>query len=294
MFLSHSFIARFIEKYVLCPVCKLPEITLKVRKDLLKCKCRSCGKISKLDSVHKLSTYIMKNPPKDESEFKDDKKKGSKDKDKDDKPKKESKGKHKDKSKEEDGKEPAKEPKPKKVKDPAAAASTAKVEELSLTSPEMGEAINRVKSFKDKQKRTPQEIAEEIANVAISQGVKEDVKYYVGIHALLDEKLLWVQNPTVKDTLKYMVSKDGEKGQCWVILSLQRLVFKTFPELTARVNDIMSFLYNQEVLDEEVILKYYGQEASPKTDLLSTGKTFNADLNKQFKEAIKDFVAWLK
>jgi hypothetical protein len=144
------------------------------------------------------------------------------------------------------------------------------MEELSLTSNEMGEAIARVRSFKDKQKRSPQEIAEEIANVAISQGVKEDVKYYVGLHALFTDKIMseWIQEPVLTDTLKYMVEKDGEKGQCWTILALQRLMFKTYPTLAARANDIMNCLYNEGILTQETLLKYFDGENQTATEKL--------------------------
>ena len=58
---------KFIKKYVLCPKCKLPEIhgKIKVKKDKneIKCTCRSCGTISKLDSTHDFATYIKRNPP---------------------------------------------------------------------------------------------------------------------------------------------------------------------------------------------------------------------------------------
>jgi hypothetical protein len=55
-----------IDKFVLCPKCKLPEISIitKKGKDDIKGKCRACGNISKLDDKHKFSTYIRNFPPK--------------------------------------------------------------------------------------------------------------------------------------------------------------------------------------------------------------------------------------
>ncbi len=58
---------KFIKKYVLCPKCKLPEIHGKIQvtkdKKEIKCKCRSCGAVSKLDSTHEFATYIQRHPP---------------------------------------------------------------------------------------------------------------------------------------------------------------------------------------------------------------------------------------
>ena len=56
---------KFINKYVLCPKCKLPEIygKIKAKKGEIKCTCRSCGVKSNLDVRHDFASYIIKNPP---------------------------------------------------------------------------------------------------------------------------------------------------------------------------------------------------------------------------------------
>jgi len=54
----------FIEKYVLCMECHLPEIDMVVnKKGLVAATCKACGWNGKLDNCHKLATYISKNPP---------------------------------------------------------------------------------------------------------------------------------------------------------------------------------------------------------------------------------------
>ena len=57
---------KFINKYVLCPKCKLPEIHGKVsvkKGGDIRCLCRSCGALSKLDSGHAFASYIKRSPP---------------------------------------------------------------------------------------------------------------------------------------------------------------------------------------------------------------------------------------
>merc|ERR1712176_422432 len=55
---------KFIEKYVLCMGCNLPEIDMVVnKKGLIVAKCKACGWDGELDNRHKLATYISKNPP---------------------------------------------------------------------------------------------------------------------------------------------------------------------------------------------------------------------------------------
>lgn len=61
---------KFIQKYVLCPMCNYPEIVILTKKSKIFGKCNSCGTISELDSKHRLATFILKNPPKNETEFK--------------------------------------------------------------------------------------------------------------------------------------------------------------------------------------------------------------------------------
>lgn len=63
---------RFIEKFILCSLCKLPEMFISLSPDerSLVGRCFSCGKKTAIDSIHKLSAYIIRNPPQNQSEFK--------------------------------------------------------------------------------------------------------------------------------------------------------------------------------------------------------------------------------
>jgi len=53
----------FIKKFVLCEQCDNPETVLKVKKNLIGASCKACGHIFTLDMRHKLTTFIVKNPP---------------------------------------------------------------------------------------------------------------------------------------------------------------------------------------------------------------------------------------
>jgi len=57
---------KFISKYVCCKNCKLPEIDLAVKKDMVVGRCCACGWMGDLDNNHKIAVFIAKNPP-DES-----------------------------------------------------------------------------------------------------------------------------------------------------------------------------------------------------------------------------------
>ncbi|KAA8913316.1 domain found in IF2B/IF5-domain-containing protein [Sphaerosporella brunnea] len=75
----------FINRFVLCGKCKNPETDLIVTKDgqIIR-DCKACGQRTDVDLRHKLSGYIVKNPPKKEKKEKKSSgkgKKGKKDKD---------------------------------------------------------------------------------------------------------------------------------------------------------------------------------------------------------------------
>mmetsp|Transcript_69488 Transcript_69488/g.187851 ORF Transcript_69488/g.187851 Transcript_69488/m.187851 type:complete len:252 (-) Transcript_69488:10-765(-) len=54
---------KFIEKYVLCQNCNLPEIDMVVKKGAIMAGCKACGWSGELDPAHKVATFIVKNPP---------------------------------------------------------------------------------------------------------------------------------------------------------------------------------------------------------------------------------------
>merc|ERR1719336_3234006 len=85
----------FIEKYVLCMACRLPEIDMMVnKKGLVVATCRACGWHGKLDNCHKLANYISKNPPSSDKTSKKDKKDKKDKKEQNDKKLKKDKGDH--------------------------------------------------------------------------------------------------------------------------------------------------------------------------------------------------------
>merc|ERR1711920_361700 len=70
-----------IHMYVLCNNCHLPEIDMVVnKKGLVVATCKACGWNGELDNVHKLATYISKNPPSSGIGFDADGKGGKKSK----------------------------------------------------------------------------------------------------------------------------------------------------------------------------------------------------------------------
>merc|ERR1711964_862417 len=60
---AQQLIDKFIEKFILCPNCKLPEIDMVIKKGDLCAGCKACGWSGLLDNNHKLVKFIVQNPP---------------------------------------------------------------------------------------------------------------------------------------------------------------------------------------------------------------------------------------
>jgi len=82
----------FIKKFVLCPACENPETTLNCnqKKQIITQRCKACGNSGLLDMRHKLTTFILRNPPDAPLDGSEGGKKGKK-KDKEKKAEKEGK-----------------------------------------------------------------------------------------------------------------------------------------------------------------------------------------------------------
>ena len=76
-------IKKYIDVFVLCPQCGLPETDYKIKSGCIYHKCMACGAKEMVDMNHKLCTYILAQDKKAKAE----KKKGDKGKDKKDKSK---------------------------------------------------------------------------------------------------------------------------------------------------------------------------------------------------------------
>jgi len=95
---------RYVENFVLCPSCGLPETEYKIKNDLIWHRCKACGAKEMVNMEHKLCTFILSQDKKAKAEKKRKDKKDNKKKDKkekkhgsDEEKKKEKKDKKKDK-----------------------------------------------------------------------------------------------------------------------------------------------------------------------------------------------------
>lgn len=85
---------KYIEKFVLCPNCNLPETSYSIKQGCIWHRCAACGAKEMVDMNHKLTTYILsqdKKNKKDKAKAKAEKAKEDKDKGSDEEKKKKKK-----------------------------------------------------------------------------------------------------------------------------------------------------------------------------------------------------------
>jgi translation initiation factor 5 len=110
-----NLIKKYIDIFVLCPNCGLPETDYKIKSECIYHKCAACGAKEMVDMSHKLCTYIL---AQDKKAKKEAKAKKGKDKDGDGKKaKKKSKDKEQASGSDEDGKKKKSKDKKKKKKE---------------------------------------------------------------------------------------------------------------------------------------------------------------------------------
>ena len=70
---------KYVEKFVLCPGCRLPETIYKIKAEMIYSVCAACGAKEPVDMTHKLTVYIVSQDKKRKKEKKDAEKKDDKD-----------------------------------------------------------------------------------------------------------------------------------------------------------------------------------------------------------------------
>jgi translation initiation factor 5 len=139
-----NLIHKYIENFVLCKNCHLPETHYKIKGgDSISQKCVACGSKDLCDMTHKLTTFILKQHKKMKSE--------DKDKDHKKKDKKDKKSRHGEAASsagaEESDEKVKKEKKSKKKKAAAAAVEDEEVIDETLEGDTESEALGTVSSF---------------------------------------------------------------------------------------------------------------------------------------------------
>ena len=289
----------FIDKFVLCAECKNPETDLIVdsRTEMITRDCKACGARTDVDMRHKLTTFIVKNPPK--------------------KPKKKSKNADKDKDKEGGSAEEAEggadddddDAFTKKLKAEAAELPTAEqaaaargndddwaldTSEAAVKARQKMAGLNLGDSDEDAEGADPySELAvwlegnrqsgpDEIMKKIEELGIERKHKTAEILGRALFTEGIEKEIPTLRPLLAKIVT--AEKHQKSLLGGIERFVGVEHSNLVPAVPKILMAFYQAEVLDEEVIVQW-GTHVSK--------KYVDRDVSKRVRKAADPFIKWL-
>ncbi|KXS20688.1 hypothetical protein M427DRAFT_94179 [Gonapodya prolifera JEL478] len=300
---------KFIEKYVLCGKCGNPETDFIIKRDEIILRCKACGRDSFADKTHKCTSYIVKNPPADA-------KKGKKDKiakggpTPPDSPKPDS-GPEDEEAEAGDDDELTRRIHAEASELPEANGSghgdedddwaeDATPEAIAKRQAELGEAVAKLAiGGADDDDEDDSPLAELSAYVRGNPDATDDaiVEHAKELY-LKDYKSLTVlpaallHTATPEDIVKRISAKKAllkklirsEKGQKSVLGGFERL-FKEVPELMPKVPIVFKWLYDEDLVDEEVFLSW-GKKSSK--------KFVDKNTNKEIRAKAQPFLDWLQ
>jgi len=291
---------NFIERFVLCKKCgRNPETKMLLRSGQITLHCIACGNRSQVDMRHKLASYILKNPSElpnsDDGASKKDKKKGGKKASKkegssseddiieeEEKPIRNSSRKKKDEDGEEDvewatdtSKEAVEARRRQMLDDTSELA--AKLLLADKPGEEKADPIETLQKFA-KENPTNEKLAAAIKKVKTDENWTEEQVSQVAFYLLFDANVVKQLKISSKiSLLKEFVT--NEKAQNGVLNGIVQLIGKD-EALRKSVPHILKGLYDEDILEEEALVKWH--EKKSKGDTL------------KIKEASTVFITWLK
>ncbi|UKK01048.2 eukaryotic translation initiation factor 5 [Theileria orientalis] len=271
---------KFIEMYVLCQKCQLPETEVLVKRGELHSSCNACGHKGVLDMTHKAASYMIKNPISSPSKMQ--KEGSSLNKDKLNGTKSEKVKKRSEKS--EKGDKPDKADKPSKTHHDS--ESKEREDDLSVESPELFEIVNRLRCYLEKGERSCEDFSEELHMLQLSQGFDNVSRFFIGLSAIfkqdepLSVDLFNEKIELVKAATAYSMTPKEK------ICALEYFIFHSNPNEIHNFPYYSQALYSNDILDGSDFIRYYNKSTR------HTGNLNNIFL--RAKETIAPFIEWLK
>jgi len=286
----------YIEKFVLCPACKLPETSYKIKSEIIYHNCLACGAREMCDMQHKLTTYILKQH-KIEKKAKAKDKKDKKDKgDKKDKKSKKDKGEDDDKKKKE--KKEKKDKKKKKASEEGNGATPEKAEESEEDEEEnpeeagpLGSAIRGIREFVAGGKPVGETVSELRAVQTFCALPRNERGFILCAAAFEDGSTLLKQLPERAPLLKAF-AKDAQPYS--LIYGLEKFCLIQKPPLTAKFALVLKALYDDDVVEEEDILKWHDAGVDGVDPDVHKPPAVDAQASAAFLAAAEPFVTWLR
>jgi translation initiation factor 5 len=283
----------FIKKYVLCEQCDNPETVLKIKKNMIGASCKACGHIYAMDTTHKVTTYMIKNPPEkkidDHGESltkKKDRKKGDtkegKNSDDDDKV---------EAGNDDDDDDWAPE-------DVSEEAVKARMEALSgglgglvidndMEKPE-NERINIFHKFVKNKIQSGLGLNAAVQKEIVGEAERLEVKNKAPIvlcELLFDEKMVKDKQIKKNKALLLRFCHDNQKAQKYLVGGLEKTIETYEATLLPKVVHIFKEMFEEDIIEEEVTLEWAKKVSK---------KYVSKEIASKIHEKAAPFVKWLK
>lgn len=286
----------FIRKFVLCERCDNPETVLKVytKKGMITASCKACGHCFNIDMRHKLTTYMVKNPPEQTmneqgTSLTQRKEKRSKRKDEE--------GENKNGSGEDDGfGDAAQEEDVEWFTDVSEKAVEERMKDLSMGVKSLAMDNDMEKTEKEKMdifhnfvkaKKVEGKLTQNSEKEILTEAERLEIVNKATIvlcEVMLDGDKVVAQIQEHKRLfLRFTVS--NQKAQKYLIGGIECLIAAKENVLLPKATAIFKAMYDHDIIDEEVILEW-GKKVSK--------KYVSKDLSEKIHEKVKPFLTWLK
>lgn len=305
--------AKYIELFVLCKNCRLPETHYKIKGDTIYQKCVACGSKDPCDMTHKLSSFIIKQHKKAKSEKEAKEGKESKDK-KDKKDKKKSRDEEDTKESQPEEEKSKKEKKEKKSKKKKSEEEDEVVIDENLEAEGEREAIeSAIEQFRSylshnadafennsstnqtlKQQKYIQ-IVEELRSTQTLSSLRPSDRYIIFFGTLFTATSI-ADNDVLKykDFLQYLTNNKNKHQQRQLLAGTEWLIGVKYPTLLPRYSILLKQLYDEDIVEEDVLLEWYYDENKNEYSMNECLHTNNERVFETLKDSAKLFIKWLQ
>jgi len=284
----------FIRKFVLCEQCDNPETVLKIKKNMIGASCKACGHIYTMDMRHKVTTFMIKNPP----EVKIDAHGQSLTKKKDRKKEDKKDGKNSDENDQEFGANDDEEDDDWAPEDISEEAVKARMEALSgglgglvidndMEKPE-NERINIFHKYVKNKIQSGLALNATIQKEIVSEAERLEVKNKAPIvlcELLFDEKMIKDKQIKKNKALLLRFCHDNQKAQKYLMGGLEKTIETYEATLLPKVVHIFKEMFEEDIIEEEVTLEWSKKVSK---------KYVSKDTATKIHEKAAPFVKWLK
>lgn len=280
----------FIKKFVLCEKCDNPETVLKVRKNMIGASCRACGHIFTMDMRHKLTTFIIKNPPEKDIDAQGESLTERRKKDK--KEKKEEKNGSNENVDDDWGddddtewiEDTSEEAIAKRAQEQLTSGISGLVIDRDMEKPEE-ERINIFFKFVQVKKGL---INNAVAKEILAEADRLEIKNKAPIvlcELLFNDKMFKEKQIKKYATLLIRFTNENPKAQKYLIGGIEKTVETYETALLPKVAHIFKELFEEDILEEEQILEWSKKVSK---------KNVTKELAQKIHEKCAPFVKWLK